>query len=1100
MHQYINSSKGAMAEELKGISVAEFFEKNRHLLGFDNPVRALLTTVKEFVDNSLDSAEKHKILPEIFVQIQKVSDTRFKVIVEDNGGGIPKEHVANAFGKLLYGSKFQTFGGMQSLTWDEPVLILQNNKAELKPIGELVDSLLKRDEEVRDVTNLNIFVPAFDAKTKRYSLRRVSHVIRHKRENECLKIKLETNREIKVTGCHSLFVLDPETLEVKPVEARTLKIGDYLISPKSLPRLGEIRSINVLDYISLEDVKKNHIYVYGFSKQFIEKLFSKAKLVRKHVGKVRKFYRFKSDSGEIDIVEERAKQYAEKGFLPLSLVLALKLQNEAAECYLQTYRHGIITKFPVVLELTEDFARFLGLYVAEGHCDKRQIGFTFGKHEDHLVKFVTDIATRLGLSSKIELRERSIRVKVFGTPISILFPKWCGRGAHKKRVPEFMFRAKEPLQRAFLSGIIEGDGHKRGNLSYISTTSKMLANELSYLALMLGIVVSITKRKGCGLGKKPYLCYNLLFSRGPKSKVYERLPLFLLKPFVVVDGSYKERFGYELSKVLGLLGICSHDKSACQKYVDALLKADFKERGVVQKLRDLGYLTESNGQLVITEKLLKLREKIAQLERFASSDLCLLKIKSIEKVQSPSKYVYDLSIPGHENFVGGFGGLACHNSRGQQGIGASAAILYAQLTTGKPARIISKTKKDKLANVLELKIDVKSNSPEIITQTELDWQKEHGVRVEVELEAKYAEKKASVIEYLKETAIVNPHATIIYIDPDGQKHEFIRVTEVLPKEPIEIKPHPHGVELGLLLRMLKETSSRTLKSFLTGEFDRVGDGTAEEILKTAGLDPKIAPRFLSLEQADKLIKAMHGAKVMSPTTTCLVPIGAELIKKSLEAEYNAEFVHAVTRPASVYRGNPFLIEAAILLSPDLPADQPVKLFRFANRVPLLYQQGACALTEAVMSVDWKNYGLQQSGKALPVGPAIILLHMASVWAPFTSESKEAIAHYPEIIKEAKLALQEVGRALQLYLSKKRKTQAAKQRVDLFKSISEELATALANITDKPKEELISKITAAVSELASTIKEEPEEVAEEEKAPIKKRKIGAFRIEEGEENE
>ncbi|MEM4714293.1 MAG: DNA topoisomerase VI subunit B [Candidatus Nanoarchaeia archaeon] len=438
-----------------------------------------------------------------------------------------------------------------------------------------------------------------------------------------------------------------------------------------------------------------------------------------------------------------------------------------------------------------------------------------------------------------------------------------------------------------------------------------------------------------------------------------------------------------------------------------------------------------------------------------------------------------------------FGGV---QSRGQQGIGASAAILYGQLTTGKPARIISKTKTDAQAHVLELRIDVKTNNPDVISETTIDWEKKHGTRVEVELEAKYAEKKASVIEYIKETAIVNPHATIIYVDPDGQKFEFKRVTEELPKEPQEIKPHPHGVELGLLLRMLKESSARTLKSFLTSEFDKVGSGTADEILKTANLDPKIGPKFLSVEQADRLIKAMHGVKVMSPTTTCLVPIGADLLKKSLESEYNAEFTYAVTRTPSVYRGNPFLIETAIMLSPDLPADQPVKLFRFANRVPLLYQQGACALTEAVCSVDWKNYGLQQSGKNLPIGPAIILIHIASVWAPFTSESKEAIAHYPEIIKEAKLALQEIGRALQLYLSKKRKAELAKLRTNIYKNYAEELGSSLAILTDKPKEQIIKKVIAIAEEMSSIAAEEEKE-EEEEKPKEIKRKIGAFRTEE-----
>ena len=438
-----------------------------------------------------------------------------------------------------------------------------------------------------------------------------------------------------------------------------------------------------------------------------------------------------------------------------------------------------------------------------------------------------------------------------------------------------------------------------------------------------------------------------------------------------------------------------------------------------------------------------------------------------------------------------FGG---RQSRGQQGIGISAAVLYGQLTSGKPARVISKTKKDKQANVLELKIDVKSNNPEISSQTTIDWKKESGTRVEIEMEAKYAEKKASVIEYIKETAIVNPHASITFVDPAGEKFKFARVTDNLPREPEEIKPHPHGIELGLLQRMLKETAARALKTFLITEFDKVGSGTADEILKIAGLDPKIGPKFLTIEQADRLIKAMHGAKVMSPTTTCLVPIGAELLKKSLEAEYDLDFAFAVTRTPSVYRGNPFLIEVAVGYGSEksgLPADQTVKLFRFANRVPLLYQQGACALTKSTGAVDWKNYGLQQSGDNLPAGPAIIIVHMASVWAPFTSESKDAIANYDEITKEAKLALQEVGRQLQLFVGRKQRKQIAEKKADMFKLYGAELAEALAALTGKDKEKIhkqLDKVTEEMLKLGAV--EGAEEEKEEEKKP--KRKLGAFK--------
>jgi len=435
-----------------------------------------------------------------------------------------------------------------------------------------------------------------------------------------------------------------------------------------------------------------------------------------------------------------------------------------------------------------------------------------------------------------------------------------------------------------------------------------------------------------------------------------------------------------------------------------------------------------------------------------------------------------------------FGGK---QSRGQQGIGISAAVLYSQLTTGKPARIISKTKKGQ-AQVIELKINVTTNEPEIVSHTTIDWDKEHGTRIEIEMEAKYAEKKASVLEYLKETAIVNPHASFVYIDPQGQKLELPRVTKELPRKPETIKPHPYGVELGILQRMLKETSSRALKSFLTTEFDKVGSGSADEILKTAGLDPKISPKFLTIEQADKLIKSMHGTKIMAPSTVGLVPINADILKKSLDSEYDLEFAHAVTRPPSVYRGNPFVIEVAIGYGGELPKEETVRLIRFANRVPLLYKQGDCALTKATLSVDWKNYGLNQSGSNMPVGPAIILVHIASVWAPFTSESKEAVANYDEIIKEAKLALQECGRQLQLFVGKKQKKELAGKKADMFKLYGIELAEALSILTGKDKDAIQKKLEKLTDDMLKLGAIEEAEVKEEEEKKKPKRKVGAFK--------
>jgi DNA topoisomerase-6 subunit B len=489
-------------------------------------------------------------------------------------------------------------------------------------------------------------------------------------------------------------------------------------------------------------------------------------------------------------------------------------------------------------------------------------------------------------------------------------------------------------------------------------------------------------------------------------------------------------------------------------------------------------------------------------------------------------------------------------SRGQQGIGISAAGMYGVLTTGKPVKIVSKVSERKPAHYYEIKIDTKRNLPEIlngrgegedippgeagskyIQKHGIEWiELAHGTRVTIELEGKFIRGRGSVDEYLEQTAIANPHVTIHYLDPEcgggaGEERVWSRSTNELPREPKEIKPHPYGIELGMLVTMLQDAKAMTLSQFLTQSFSRVSSAVASRICQAAGLSTRSSTTKIGRNEADKLYHAIMQTRIASPSTDCISPIGEELLLKGLHQVVPGEFYVASTRPPAVYRGNPFQIEVALayggmstanrvpldvlkeLLSEsdartlrqfltntfyglgsdaadqiikeadlgprnspgklkpsqtaklheamknvNLEAGQTMSVLRYANRVPLQFQHAACAITQMVMSTNWRSYGLTQSRGQLPTGPVTIMVHMASVWVPFTSESKEAIAGYPEIQKELRLALQSVGRKLSMYLRRRLKVKHEGERRNVFLRYLGEVATAVSDInrTDRKK--------------------------------------------------
>jgi DNA topoisomerase-6 subunit B len=392
--------------------------------------------------------------------------------------------------------------------------------------------------------------------------------------------------------------------------------------------------------------------------------------------------------------------------------------------------------------------------------------------------------------------------------------------------------------------------------------------------------------------------------------------------------------------------------------------------------------------------------------------------------------------------------------------------MYAQLTTGKPVQIISRTSARAPAHYFEVQIDTKKNEPRIFENKKIEWENHRGTQVTLEIEGRYQKGRGSVDEYLEQTAIANPHVKLVYHTPEGEIKEYPRTIEELPPQPREIKPHPYGIEFGMMLKMLHDTKRHSLSGFLTSEFSRVSANVAHDICKAAKLSPDTRPRNLHGAVAETLYKTIQATKIMAPPSNCISPIGERAILHGLYKQIKGEFYTAVTRPPAVYRGNPFVIEAGLAFGkgpeqatgkPEQPAmpraegehddddKELASVIRYANRVPLLYQQSACATFKAVLDTSWRNYGVAQSRGALPAGPMVIFVHMASVWVPFTSESKEAIADYDEIRKEIKLALQECGRRLGVFLRRRERAKGEFRRRNIFALYIEEVVDACARL-------------------------------------------------------
>lgn len=364
-------------------------------------------------------------------------------------------------------------------------------------------------------------------------------------------------------------------------------------------------------------------------------------------------------------------------------------------------------------------------------------------------------------------------------------------------------------------------------------------------------------------------------------------------------------------------------------------------------------------------------------------------------------------------------------SRGMFGLGGTMAILYGQITTNRPVRITT-SPDGKTLYGFEMLIDIAENRPVVLKRESAKANGSTGTRVDLTLEGDYLRASQKIGDYFKQTAMMASYANITFVDPTGQVTFYERVTDKMPPPPKETLPHPYGIDVEALKRIIKLSEKEDMKTFMVTHFHRVGDKIATRFLEFAGIDAKAKPRNLSNQQIVSVVDALQRfPDFLQPDATCLSPVGEEILLAGINKELQPEFSTVVTRPPSSYSGFPFLIEVGMAYGGKVL--QPgQKLFRFANRIPLLYDESSDVSFKVLNEeVDWRRYHVPQDA------PVAVITHICSTKIPYKTVGKEYIADRPEIEREIRLAAREALRRLGMYLSRKGSMEAVQRKMNIY---------------------------------------------------------------------
>ena len=378
-------------------------------------------------------------------------------------------------------------------------------------------------------------------------------------------------------------------------------------------------------------------------------------------------------------------------------------------------------------------------------------------------------------------------------------------------------------------------------------------------------------------------------------------------------------------------------------------------------------------------------------------------------------------------------------SRGQQGIGISAATTWAQLTNAAGVKVVSKTQKMRQALEATIDVDIKGNKGLLKNKKPIHWEKDHGLKVQFKIDGRVQlNGDGGLITYLEGTTLVNPHLNLSYTLLDTKKM-VARVSTEVPKIPAATLPHPHTMKLGEFLTHAHLYAHMTLIQFLKKGFSRVTDNTIKEMTKN-GLSKKhlnTLVRKISESNFKQIFQAIQQSKLSQPSTRSVLTVGEEGLAKSIHRLGEVDFFSVVTRKPRICDFKPVVVEVAIARFKDKKTaaeTEFIQLLRFANRVPLQFDKSACAITRAVESVNWRAYGLTQSKSSLPLGPYVFAISVTSPFIKFKNASKETIDASDDLVEELRRALMKAGQKLSRHIRRENKAadlERKKQHIEKF---------------------------------------------------------------------